>query len=246
MERWDFILWLIGEERRSAVDWSSYLLDRVQGNLRHMRQYPILLVIGGWEDTTHGWWLPLRLWRRLHVRFCVLSDLSLIHQSIVKNLIDFSPGLSRRERFMVTERKVLSVVGFDVGFPLSYRLKYKYFCIFFDRELRDVFCQTRFPSLRYLRRYGRVCHISMPVLTLARLNQIHLTNIDIHLLLGIFWSLALWNTASTSKSVNQRWIYWRIVGILAPAKPRLRWRPSSWPWRWRTLRWGLKHRRIVN
>jgi len=46
-----------------------------------------------------------------------------------------------RERFMVTERKVLSVVGFDVGFPLSYR---------------------------YLRRYGRVCHISMPVLTLAR------------------------------------------------------------------------------
>merc|ERR1711872_53104 len=31
--------------------------------------------------------------------------------------------------------------GFDVGFPLSYR---------------------------YLRRYGRVCHISMPVLTLAR------------------------------------------------------------------------------
>ena len=120
--------------------------------------------------------------------------------------MDISPALSRRERFMVTERKVLSVVGFDVGFPLSYRLKYKYFCIFFDRELRDVFCQTRFPSLRYLRRYGRVCHISMPVLTLARLNQTHLTNIDIHLLLGIFWSLALWNTASTSKSVNQRWL----------------------------------------
>ena len=160
--------------------------------------------------------------------------------------MDISPALSRRERFMVTERKVLSVVGFDVGFPLSYRLKYKYFCIFFDRELRDVFCQTRFPSLRYLRRYGRVCHISMPVLTLARLNQSHLTNIDIHLLPDIFWSLALWNTASTSKSVNQRWLYWRTLTILAPAKPRLRWRPSSWPWRWRTLRWGSKHRRIVS
>ena len=47
---------------------------------------------------------------------------SLIRQSIVKRtLMDVSPGLSRRERFMVTERKVLSVVGFDVGFPLSYR-----------------------------------------------------------------------------------------------------------------------------
>ena len=118
--------------------------------------------------------------------------------------------------------------------------------IFFDRELEDVCRQTRFPSLRYLRRYGRVCHISMPVLTLARLNYSHLTNIDIHLLPGIFWSLALWNTASTSKSVNQRWLYWRTVGILAPAKPRLRWRPSSWPWRWRTLRWGSKHRRILS
>ena len=72
VERWDFILWLIGEERRSAVDWSSYLLDRVQGNLRHMRQHPIFLAIGGWEDTTHGWWLPLRLWRRLHVRLLAL------------------------------------------------------------------------------------------------------------------------------------------------------------------------------
>ena len=121
--------------------------------------------------------------------FGFLSDLSLIRQSIVKKtLMDFSPGLFRRERFMVTERKVLSVVGFDVGFPLSYRLKYRYFFIFFDRELQDVFWKTCFPSLRYLRRYGRVCHISMPVLTLARLNQSHLTNIDIHLLLGIFWS----------------------------------------------------------
>ena len=132
----------------------------------------------------------------------------LIHQSIVKKtLMDVSPGLSRRERFMVTERKVLSVVGFDVGFPLSYRLNINILFIFFDRELQDVFCQSRFPALRYLRRYGRVCHISMPVLTLARLNYSHLTNIDIHLLSGIFWSLALWNTASTSKSVNQRWLY---------------------------------------
>ena len=65
------------------------------------------------------------------MRFCVLSDLSLIRQSIVKNLIDISPGLSRRERFMVTERKVLSVVGFDVGFPLSYRLKYNIFFYLF-------------------------------------------------------------------------------------------------------------------
>ena len=32
------------------------------------RQHPIFLAIGWWEDTTHGWWLPLRLWRRLHVR----------------------------------------------------------------------------------------------------------------------------------------------------------------------------------
>ena len=45
--------------------------------------------------------------------------------------MDISPALSRRERFMVTERKVLSVVGFDVGFPLSYRLKYKYFFLSF-------------------------------------------------------------------------------------------------------------------
>jgi len=46
-----------------------------------------------------------------------------------------------RDKLMVTERKVLQVVGFDLGFPLSYR---------------------------YVRRYGRVCHVSMPVLTLAR------------------------------------------------------------------------------
>jgi len=46
-----------------------------------------------------------------------------------------------RDKLMVTERKVLQVVGFDLGFPLSYR---------------------------YVRRFGRVCHVSMPVLTLAR------------------------------------------------------------------------------
>merc|ERR1711970_375268 len=42
---------------------------------------------------------------------------------------------------MGMERKMLSVVGFDLGYSLSYR---------------------------FLRRYGRVCRITMPVLTLAR------------------------------------------------------------------------------
>eukprot|EP00088_Acartia_fossae_P009310 TRINITY_DN14499_c0_g1_i1.p1 TRINITY_DN14499_c0_g1~~TRINITY_DN14499_c0_g1_i1.p1 ORF type:complete len:446 (-),score=80.64 TRINITY_DN14499_c0_g1_i1:149-1486(-) len=46
-----------------------------------------------------------------------------------------------RDQIMRMERKMLSVVGFDLGFPLSYR---------------------------FLRRYGRVCKVTMPVLTLAR------------------------------------------------------------------------------
>lgn len=46
-----------------------------------------------------------------------------------------------RDQLMKMERKMLSVVGFDLGYPLTYR---------------------------FLRRYGRVCRISMPVLTLAR------------------------------------------------------------------------------
>merc|ERR1719336_2061258 len=46
-----------------------------------------------------------------------------------------------REELMMMERKMLKVVGFDLGYSLSYR---------------------------YVRRYGRVCGISMPVLTLAR------------------------------------------------------------------------------
>jgi len=46
-----------------------------------------------------------------------------------------------REQLMKMERKMLTVVGFDVGYSLSYR---------------------------FLRRYGRVCRLTMPVLTLAR------------------------------------------------------------------------------
>jgi len=46
-----------------------------------------------------------------------------------------------RDQLMKMERKMLSVVGFDLGYPLSYRI---------------------------LRRYGRVCKVTMPVLTLAR------------------------------------------------------------------------------
>jgi len=46
-----------------------------------------------------------------------------------------------REELMKLERKMLNVVGFDLGYSLSYR---------------------------FLRRYGRVCKVSMPVLTLAR------------------------------------------------------------------------------
>jgi len=46
-----------------------------------------------------------------------------------------------RDQLMKMERKMLSVVGFDLGYSLSYR---------------------------FLRRYGRVCRITMPVLTLAR------------------------------------------------------------------------------
>jgi len=42
---------------------------------------------------------------------------------------------------MKMERKMLGVVGFDLGYSLSYR---------------------------FLRRYGRVCKVTMPVLTLAR------------------------------------------------------------------------------
>lgn len=46
-----------------------------------------------------------------------------------------------RDQLMKMERKMLAVVGFDLGYPLSYRI---------------------------LRRYGRVCKVTMPVLTLAR------------------------------------------------------------------------------
>ena len=46
-----------------------------------------------------------------------------------------------RDELMKMERKMLKVVGFDLGYSLSYR---------------------------YVRRYGRVCGVSMPVLTLAR------------------------------------------------------------------------------
>ena len=46
-----------------------------------------------------------------------------------------------REELMKMERKMLKVVGFDLGYSLSYR---------------------------YVRRYGRVCRVTMPVLTLAR------------------------------------------------------------------------------
>eukprot|EP00088_Acartia_fossae_P070272 TRINITY_DN9357_c0_g1_i3.p1 TRINITY_DN9357_c0_g1~~TRINITY_DN9357_c0_g1_i3.p1 ORF type:complete len:440 (+),score=156.42 TRINITY_DN9357_c0_g1_i3:51-1370(+) len=46
-----------------------------------------------------------------------------------------------REKLLKMERKVLGVVGFDLGYPLSYR---------------------------FLRRYGRVCKVTMPVLTLGR------------------------------------------------------------------------------
>lgn len=46
-----------------------------------------------------------------------------------------------RDQLMRMERKMLQVVGFDLGYSLSYR---------------------------FLRRYGRVCKVTMPVLTLAR------------------------------------------------------------------------------
>jgi len=46
-----------------------------------------------------------------------------------------------RDQLMKMERKMLGVVGFDLGYSLSYR---------------------------FLRRYGRVCRVTMPVLTLAR------------------------------------------------------------------------------
>lgn len=46
-----------------------------------------------------------------------------------------------RDQIMKMERKMLGVVGFDLGFSLSYR---------------------------FLRRYGRVCKVTIPVLTLAR------------------------------------------------------------------------------
>lgn len=46
-----------------------------------------------------------------------------------------------REKLLRMERKVLAVVGFDLGYPLSYR---------------------------FLRRFGRVCKVTMPVLTFGR------------------------------------------------------------------------------
>ena len=46
-----------------------------------------------------------------------------------------------RDELMKMERKMLKVVGFDLGYSLSYR---------------------------FLRRYGRVCKVTMPVLTLSR------------------------------------------------------------------------------
>ena len=50
-------------------------------------------------------------------------------------------GVSSSQELMSQERKMLKVVGFDLGYSLSYR---------------------------YVRRYGRVCRVTMPVLTLAR------------------------------------------------------------------------------
>jgi len=47
----------------------------------------------------------------------------------------------QRDQIMRMERKMLSVIGFDLGFSLSYR---------------------------FLRRFGRVCKVTMPVLTLGR------------------------------------------------------------------------------
>jgi len=46
-----------------------------------------------------------------------------------------------REQIKTKEREVLEIIGFDMGYPLSYR---------------------------FVRRYGRVCQASMPVLTFAR------------------------------------------------------------------------------
>uniref|UniRef100_A0A0K2UNT9 Uncharacterized protein n=2 Tax=Lepeophtheirus salmonis TaxID=72036 RepID=A0A0K2UNT9_LEPSM len=46
-----------------------------------------------------------------------------------------------REQIIVMERRIIQTVNYDVGYPLSYR---------------------------FLRRFGRVCKVTMPVLTLAR------------------------------------------------------------------------------
>ena len=88
---------------------------------------------------------------------------------------------------MVTERKVLSVVGFDVGFPLSYRSEFEpeFHSVAFHNVVFTLYKMYQLPrnifqicfmayalfSFRYLRRYGRVCHITMPVLTLARFQR---------------------------------------------------------------------------
>ena len=109
---------------------------------------------------------------------------------------------------MVTERKVLQVVGFDLGFPLSYRCSSSPLLIsspllssppllpsFSPRLLSSPLLSSPLqPSLnissrlpptshhttphpRYVRRFGRVCHVSMPVLTLARCQILEIINI---------------------------------------------------------------------
>merc|ERR1719188_2167200 len=67
-----------------------------------------------------------------------------IDERIPPNLDDFvyvcDDAYSRQE-IMAKERDMIETVNYDVGYPLSYR---------------------------FLRRYGRVCRVTMPVLTLAR------------------------------------------------------------------------------
>ena len=109
-------------------------------------------------------------------------------------------------------------------------------------------------SFRYLRRYGRVCHISMPVLTLARFNSDQLSLKSVQTNGRIFeWTnnskryileLSLMeyrlNVEISESEVTHRSCYSakkNCCGKSTNFMHRLQWQPSFWPWKWRTLRY---------
>ena len=127
-------------------------------------------------------------------------------------------------------------------------------------------------SFRYLRRYGRVCHISMPVLTLARFNRDQFViqfefefQISVNKWTGIWMNQQFQKVHPRAQPYGvpsqrrNQWIRGDAFCLLFSQKfccgkstnfmHRLQWQPSFWPWKWRTLRYvkeAAKTPSIVN